>query len=123
MRILMKEFSHRYFCYIWHVLTIMLLKFNLLNIFTYLYRVVLRMIKMCCEEASWKLASDFKNYLNISIYKLEGQKNTYETIIGGTLSVINQILCTIRCKYSQWQLQGGVVGGGGWGGGGGKEVI
>ena len=51
---------------------------------------------MCCEEASSKLASDFKNYLNSSIYKLEGQRNSYETIIGGILSVIDQVLCTIK---------------------------
>ena len=43
------------------------------------------MIKTCCEEASSKLANDFKNYLNRSIYMLEGQKNTYEKIIGGML--------------------------------------
>ena len=43
----------------------------------------MRMIKICCEEASWKLASDFKTYLNRSIYMLEGQKKAYEAIIEG----------------------------------------
>ena len=57
-----------------------------------LYRVALRMIKTCCEETSEKLACDFKNYLNNSIYKLEGQRKMYDRIIAGTCMIVLFVL-------------------------------